>query len=616
MTVSAGKLLDCLPPYEDVWIEINPDQNVRDIIIEVLEAHQEFAPYYDNISSFFEGETVNDTCDNIYFFLKSNITYREETPKDQTSALPAGILTRGYGDCKHYSGFAAGILDALCRQGKKIDWCYRFASYKFLDKTPHHVFIVVNPGSSNEIWIDPTPGAETMEPVWEIDKNCKMALRRNIAGISDWEELEYEELDGIGKRPFWQLMPAQGIRGQDGQHGTNPYFSGPFLALEHYKEDPYSVEGTNWQTTANAINAEIAKGPSPGHSVDADFVKWIYDNSIKGWNFYYDFGVTPGYRANLPADYPHPVITEDFRLTFDRDQEVDDYMNDKIHALYAWIQDLINTHDSTPYPIKPRDIKLFSQNNTGMPGNTAANLFNEHRGKGFFKEVGEFLEDTVNVIKQGVLLIVGSIPRNAFLGLVAINAFNFAGNLWEKIQAGKWESMAKTWKSLGGNPDKLRGTIEDGKGKKAILGTIEDQYLGIVPVEPVSAGTTTLLAAAAPIIAAMLAFINDKDGKIKDVLSATKGFLQTKYPDIDLTAYGFLDKKTGQPIQWQVNPQDDENFGGGDNQLPVPKSSTENRRLLYAAAAGVGVYLIQKNKKNLLLPAAAAAAVYFINPRI
>src|SRR5690606_29359576 len=151
--------------------------------------------------------------------------------------------------------------------------------------------------------------------------------------------------------------------------------------------------------------------------------------------------------------------------------------------------------------------------------------------------------------------------------------------------------MAKKWKSLGGNPTKLRNTIEDGKDKKAILGSFDETgaYIG----EPVAA--STLLAAAAPIIAAMLAFIDDKDGKLREVLSATKGALQQIYPDIDLDAYGFLDKKTGKPVQWVVDPEDDENFGGGNNEMPVSKQKPD---LL----------------KSLAFPAAAAAAVYFFIP--
>ena len=36
-----------------------------------------------------------------------------------------------------------------------IPFNYRFASYKIFNKEPQHVFVVVNPGTNNEIWIDP-----------------------------------------------------------------------------------------------------------------------------------------------------------------------------------------------------------------------------------------------------------------------------------------------------------------------------------------------------------------------------------------------------------------------------------------------------------------------------
>lgn len=626
MGPEVSDLLRELPPFQDAWIVINEKQTVPDIIAEVVASHKRYAGDYDRIAGFFECETTEETCDALYKFLKKNVRYNEESEDDQTSTIPAGLLIRGTGDCKHYSGFAAGVLDALNRAGQKIDWCYRFASYNWLDTVPHHVFVVVNPGKGNERWIDPTPGADKHAPVWQIDKKAKMALRANIAGFGDAEEIFFTDTpfdlaNTMGKGPFWQLMPAEGARGQDGQRGTNPYLKAPFLGLEHYKEDPYSIEGTDWNKTAAAIDQKVASGPAPGHKVDPDFVKWIYENSIKGWNFYYPHGVAPGFTAVLPDWYPKAVVTPDLRLTFDRDYKVDDYMNNEIHGLWAVIQEKINALDSTPYPIKPRDIKLFSQNNTGMPGNTAANMFNEHRGKSFIKEVGEALGNAVEWVKDGVMKIVGSIPRNAFLGLVGINAFNFAGNMKEKMDAGQWDKMAKKWESLGGAPSKLQNTILDGAKKKAILGSADGAYIGTEP----ATGTAALLAAAAPIIAAMLAFINDKDGKVREVLAATKGALQQRYPDLDLSAYGFLDKRTGKEITFEIDPRDNELLGGGDNQLPAaygggsdPLSFMRNNPMVAAAAAGAVTYfLVNKKgkKKNFILPAAAAAGAYFMLKR-
>lgn len=191
MKPSVDSLLDKLPPYVDEWITLVDEQTVSDIIEEVLEAHREFAPYYDKIVLDFTGGSMQDISERLYNFCKENISYKEETKDDQTSALPTGILTRGHGDCKHYALFIGGILDAMNRRGKDIDWKYRFASYKLFDSEPHHVFIVVNEGI-NETWIDPTPMSEKRYPYWMVDETIrvnsnesKMALRRNIAGIGD-----------------------------------------------------------------------------------------------------------------------------------------------------------------------------------------------------------------------------------------------------------------------------------------------------------------------------------------------------------------------------------------------------------------------------------------------
>lgn len=100
MNYEVKELLQCLPPYQDQWEVIHPgNQEVPEIIDEVIEAHYEFAPYYDKISSFFDVGNIEEICNNLYRFVKNNISYREESVKDQTSALPTGILTRRQGDC-------------------------------------------------------------------------------------------------------------------------------------------------------------------------------------------------------------------------------------------------------------------------------------------------------------------------------------------------------------------------------------------------------------------------------------------------------------------------------------------------------------------------------------
>lgn len=618
--VQAQDILNRLPEFENRRTLIVKDQDVADIMKEVLKAHREFSDQYTGIARLFDRPTIDDTCDELFRFLKTNVQYREETQDDQTTISPSGLIELGYGDCKHYAGFAGGILDAIERTtGKNINWCYRFASYHPTKKTPHHVFVVVKDGD-DEIFIDPTPGADICVPSWIQDKKPKKMLTR-ISGFNT-----------IGKSSLSLSINKTRNPLNFGAGEFYPGIFGPYLGLSEYR-DFGGDRNLNLSQITAAINAEIANGPNPGHTFEESFVQWVYDWSIRSWNFYWEHGVKPGFDPSnvLPANYPRWVVQDmangNLRLNLSNDMKLDDYRNPEIHLMTAWAQDLINTYDSSPYPVKPAAVKEFSQGKEGGPD--TRNMFNEARGDSIFKEIGKGLEKAVNFIKDGIITIVGFIPRNAFLGLVGINAFNFARHLADSIDAGKWDSIKKHWENLGGKADKLLNTINDGKNKHAILGVDEYYYLpedrNVIGVEPVSTSVAGMLAAAAPIIAALLAFI-DKDGKITPVLSAVKGFLQTKYPDLDLTAFGFLDRNNNQYLQFQGAPQYNENLPGVQN--PNPSQTNYNsgimdklksNPMLAAAGAGALVYFVTDDKKvsgmkteKLLLPLAVAAGVYFL----
>lgn len=189
--------------YENKLSLVKGKQSVYDIIAEILKAHKEYAPQYDKICVKFDGNSLKKICDNISDFLKKNVPYEMEPEARQTAKSPAAILATK-SDCKHYASWAGGCLDALCRRGKNIDWCYRFASYDYLHPDPEHVFVVVKKPGSGEIWIDPTPGADKARPVYIIDKKIKvknkdMALYRlsgaPAAPISYIENDLYDEND-------------------------------------------------------------------------------------------------------------------------------------------------------------------------------------------------------------------------------------------------------------------------------------------------------------------------------------------------------------------------------------------------------------------------------------
>jgi hypothetical protein len=150
-------LLAQLRPFANKEHILVNDQQVSDIITGLLNTHNQYKSEYDKIASGFRGRTDKEIGKKIYTFLKNNVNYVIEPDSKQTLKSPAAILYTGKStgsDCKNYSLFTGGILSALNRKGANIKWCYRFASYRMFDKMPHHVFVVINPNTNNEIWVD------------------------------------------------------------------------------------------------------------------------------------------------------------------------------------------------------------------------------------------------------------------------------------------------------------------------------------------------------------------------------------------------------------------------------------------------------------------------------
>jgi hypothetical protein len=139
-------------PFREVMLVDN--QDTYDIIEAILNKHELCQTDYDKFAFLFDGGTVPEICERLYNFCRINLRYVVEKTKRQYTSKPATILTRGYSDCKCYALFCGGVLDALKRQGKKISWSFRFASYNILKKSPQHVFVVVK-YHGDEIYIDP-----------------------------------------------------------------------------------------------------------------------------------------------------------------------------------------------------------------------------------------------------------------------------------------------------------------------------------------------------------------------------------------------------------------------------------------------------------------------------
>lgn len=185
--MNSSVIMQQLKPYAGNKQILVVDQSTSDIIAAITSAHHEYLGEYAKFAEKFRGRTDRETAKNIFNFLKKNVVYRIESGNAQTVKSPAALLAQGYGDCKHYSKFAAGILHNL-----GIPFAYRFASYKYFDRQPGHVFVVIHPGTKKEIWIDPVlPKLDQRKPYFhKIDK--KMALYK-ISGIGQTRKEQRQE---------------------------------------------------------------------------------------------------------------------------------------------------------------------------------------------------------------------------------------------------------------------------------------------------------------------------------------------------------------------------------------------------------------------------------------
>jgi hypothetical protein len=178
--LSRSFLLHQISGFENRKDIIVEDQSTGDIIKAIIDTHPKYKDDYKKLAVYFKGQNEIKSCEKIWNFLKKNIKYVVESENKQYVRSPAAILKQGVSDCKCYSLFAGGIADAL---GMKF--CYRFASYNDYNKQPGHVFVVINPGTNNEIWIDPVLSYFNYKKpyYYKIDKQPKKMAIYSISGI-------------------------------------------------------------------------------------------------------------------------------------------------------------------------------------------------------------------------------------------------------------------------------------------------------------------------------------------------------------------------------------------------------------------------------------------------
>jgi len=155
--------------------------NTSDIIKQMQKAHYDNSAFAKKIAYKFKGSTVKQTCRNIFNWLKDNIEYRIEPAHLQTTKSLQRLVSDGYGDCKHYSGFFAAILSAL-----NIKHHYRFTSYNN-STTPTHVYVVAYDDNNQPIYCD------AVLEVFNTEKNYTHKIDKNMLA-------HLGSIDSIGRK--------------------------------------------------------------------------------------------------------------------------------------------------------------------------------------------------------------------------------------------------------------------------------------------------------------------------------------------------------------------------------------------------------------------------------
>lgn len=219
MNVTA--MLGRLSPYRGNIETATNRQGTRDIIREIENCHKEYAGEYDKIADQFKRGDAAETAATLWRFLKKNVRYSVEPADRQSVKSPAAILASGKyksgNDCKHYALFTGGVLDALRRKGKNIDYVYRFVNYRLFETDPQHVFIVVK-DKGREIWIDPVLDRfnEKKPYINGIDKKIKSGKMPvyKISGIEEYDVDDNFGMPSIGRRPRRTKEQKQTVRAE------------------------------------------------------------------------------------------------------------------------------------------------------------------------------------------------------------------------------------------------------------------------------------------------------------------------------------------------------------------------------------------------------------------
>ena len=146
------------------------NKDIRDLLVKLVpKAKAQMVTF----SKQFKGRTQQETCKNIFDYIKSNFTYVADGG-EQIIKLPSALLRKRVGDCKSYSLFTASILENL-----KIPYKFVYTSYS-ANPIPQHVYVV----TENGCIIDVVYGIFNQEkkPTYKYTQDMNVRYMSGISG--------------------------------------------------------------------------------------------------------------------------------------------------------------------------------------------------------------------------------------------------------------------------------------------------------------------------------------------------------------------------------------------------------------------------------------------------
>lgn len=461
-------------PYYGIETNLVEDQDSSDIIVFLKKNHKQNQKDYDNIAIDFWQGNAGDTAKYLFDFCKKNIAYKIEPKERQTVKTPGAIIHEGVGDCKHYSSFINGIIDALYRKGYPVTCMYRFVSDD-PGTDVHHVFAVIKDGSGREYWADPVVNTFNKRPIFYNTKNVHMPLKQ-ISGTSAIGNCR------IGNDGFVYIALPQ-------------HRMGAINDARNYKAQYAKDAGPRNNWTVAQYNDQIAKmaairqkeGKGVSHDqawgaqmfMDDDLSKELAALTKKtgGVQMYpgmIQVDVGPGGHI-----YSHPVASKT---------------------------------PTTPMPTVANTTVVWELLPALHPGGPWYAWVNKYPPK---QGVAKVVDKVVEAGRDVVLKVSLAPARNAFLGLLDLNAFNLATRMYDGWGAHR-EDMMRVWmNNLGGSGSQLISSINNGLKHSSAPTHRVSNTIGVVSV-------AAMMALAASIIAALSQFMGKDPGANQQISNAVQ----------------------------------------------------------------------------------------------